>query len=270
MKDFHKSLKNINSSPEYEDINKMARLLKDHFSVNHFWYYKTTNEGMFSYFGTNHGWNEYGIQNDLVKYSPNIRHPSTQPLGINFINASASPESEGILNTAWEKFKINFNLNLTTKVNNGIESFGFATNFRDSSVDQHLLNNISLLQNFIKVLKERNKNFFELVDENAIDVGKKFGPMFYNRPKILSLETDRAEFMRRLGYEEILKLTPRETDVMKLLVYGYPAAFIADQLCLSKKTVENYLASIKDKLFCGTKVELIQKARDFQETGYFS
>ena len=49
-----------------------------------------------------------------------------------------------------------------------------------------------------------------------------------------------------------------------------PAGYIAEQLQLSSKTVENYLANLKDKLGCESKVELIEKAKEIDALGFFT
>lgn len=47
------------------------------------------------------------------------------------------------------------------------------------------------------------------------------------------------------------------------------AGYIANQLQLSTRTVENYLATIKSKLCCQSKLELIQKAQEIASAGFF-
>jgi DNA-binding NarL/FixJ family response regulator len=96
-----------------------------------------------------------------------------------------------------------------------------------------------------------------------------FGPLFYERPKSLMIPIEREEFIKKMGFGSILSLTPRELDVLKQLSSGYPANYIAKQLQLKKRTVENYIATIKCKLACYSKVELIQKSQEIDSLGYF-
>ena len=62
----------------------------------------------------------------------------------------------------------------------------------------------------------------------------------------------------------LLELTPRERDLLKYISRGYPASYIAKKLELSVRTTENYIATIKEKLSCPSKVELIEMAQSFE------
>lgn len=58
-----------------------------------------------------------------------------------------------------------------------------------------------------------------------------------------------------------LALTPREFDVLLLLVQGLPLERIAQQLHLSSKTVSNYQTAIRHRLGVSTAVELLRYAQ---------
>jgi len=51
-------------------------------------------------------------------------------------------------------------------------------------------------------------------------------------------------------------LTKREVEVLRLIVKGYPAKIIADDLCISTRTVETHRARIKKKLGASNLAEL--------------
>jgi DNA-binding CsgD family transcriptional regulator len=52
-------------------------------------------------------------------------------------------------------------------------------------------------------------------------------------------------------------LTPRERDVLSLLVMGHTQKEVAERLHLSTKTVETHRARLSDKLGCRTRAELV-------------
>ncbi len=56
-------------------------------------------------------------------------------------------------------------------------------------------------------------------------------------------------------------LTPRELDVLKLIVQGYTNRQIADELSLSVRTVEGYRANLTDKLELHNRADLVRYAR---------
>ena len=57
-------------------------------------------------------------------------------------------------------------------------------------------------------------------------------------------------------------LTPREIDVLKLIVQGYTNRQIGDELSISVRTVEGHRANLSGKLGFKNRVELVRYARD--------
>jgi two-component system response regulator NreC len=57
-------------------------------------------------------------------------------------------------------------------------------------------------------------------------------------------------------------LTPRETDVLRLIALGHTNTEIAEQLFLSTRTVETHRAHIQRKLDLNTRAELVRYALD--------
>lgn len=57
-------------------------------------------------------------------------------------------------------------------------------------------------------------------------------------------------------------LTPREIDVLKLIVQGYTNRQIGEKLTISVRTVEGHRANLSSKLGLGNRVELVRYARE--------
>lgn len=57
-------------------------------------------------------------------------------------------------------------------------------------------------------------------------------------------------------------MTPREMEVFVMLSRGLPTQKIAEALCISNKTVSNYMTLLKHKLQVGSHVELVHLAID--------
>jgi two-component system response regulator DctR len=69
--------------------------------------------------------------------------------------------------------------------------------------------------------------------------------------EVIGARRERAERLRGLG-----ELSPREQEVMQLVVRGMPNKLIADTLNISTRTVEVHRARVFDKLGVGSAVEL--------------
>ena len=57
-------------------------------------------------------------------------------------------------------------------------------------------------------------------------------------------------------------LTPRETEVLKLIVQGYTNRQIGEKLNISVRTAESHRANLSDKLGLHSRVELVRYARE--------
>lgn len=60
----------------------------------------------------------------------------------------------------------------------------------------------------------------------------------------------------------IEELTPRELDVLRLIVLGYTNRQIGDELCISVRTVEGHRSNLSDKIGARSRVDLVRFARD--------
>jgi len=64
----------------------------------------------------------------------------------------------------------------------------------------------------------------------------------------------------RIRDDDYGSLTPREQEIMRLLAEGLSPKKIAENLCISPKTVENHRASIMNKLSLHSTMELVRYA----------
>lgn len=269
MKSFHEMLKNITSSRHHDHMLRFAKPLNDHLGINHFWYYRITFLGFYSYLGTHSAWNEFCFDQLSLEHFPCLRHPNVLQSGISLMKTDSDSAYKNIQQIAWDKFQINFNLNLIKNIPEGIEAFGFATRFDDQKEEERLINELPTLRYFIKMFREKNKKLFKLIEDNQVDLSSCFGKRFYERQKILVLPNKRDHLLHKIGFEAALSLTTREIDVLRFISNGFPASYIAKNLKLSQRTIENYIATIKCKLGCNSKVDLILKAQEISSTGYF-
>lgn len=260
MSAFHAMIQKISSSSHYDSMQRTAKLLDDHFGINHFWYFRITLDGEYCFLGTHTKWTEFAFQNSLVQHFPCLRHPESLQNGINLMKGGSDSSYKNVLKLAWDSFSINFSINLMKKIPQGIEAFGFATRHGDSQADERLLNELPLLRQFSRFFREKHQRLFDLLYDNQVNIATHFGPLFYAVPKSVSIPVAREHLLEKLGLHWVNSLTSREKDVLQLFSTGQPASHIAQQMELSPRTVETYIANLKDKLCCSNKSELIQKA----------
>lgn len=269
MKQFEEILSKVTSSPHHNKMMRFVKPLKDHFGVNHFWYYRITFSGHYSYVGTHQAWSEYCLDSEMIDHFSCLRHPTVTKTGLSLMKPCGDEKYKKLLDKAWEKFRIHFSLNMIQSTADGIEAYGFGSQFNDQKNEERLLNELPSLIHFTKVFKQENQKIFDLLENVQADLTSYIGPVFYEIPKGIELPLNRSRFLRDIGYK-LPSLTPRELDILKFLANGFPASYMAKKLHLSSRTIENYVARMKIKLLCTDKVELIQKAQEISSIGYFS
>ena len=67
---------------------------------------------------------------------------------------------------------------------------------------------------------------------------------------------------QRFGSAEPARLTRREEEILRLLAYGHTNGEIADQLFLSRRTIETHRANLQRKLQLASRAELTRYALD--------
>ena len=73
-----------------------------------------------------------------------------------------------------------------------------------------------------------------------------------------SQDSAKRSAWRKTAAERIAGLTPRERDVMSLVVKGRPNKIIADDLGISQRTVENHRAAVMKRTGVATLPDLIR------------
>lgn len=99
-------------------------------------------------------------------------------------------------------------------------------------------------------------------EKELIDAIKKIhaGEIFVDQKMLPSLFGNKHRGKIGLG-DQVEQLTPREIDVLKLIVEGYTNRQIGEELHISVRTVEGHRANIYGKLNLHSRVELVRFAK---------
>jgi DNA-binding CsgD family transcriptional regulator len=247
------------------EFNKMVRSvapLSDCYGVNHFFYYRIVSNFFYGV-GTHLKWHEFYIDNiDLMSHAHTTKHSNILKSEIVLFKSTSDPSFKELLNTAWNKFNINLTINVQREIKGGIEGFGFGVKSNHVKADQHLLNHLPLLNKFVDYFTEKNSKLINIAKESQVDIASLLGKQFYKKQSEYPMGGSKKNLQKQLGLLPLEALTRREIEVIKFLAQGYPAKYIAEQLHISHRTVENYIATIKSKLNCDSKSSLIEKSRD--------
>ncbi len=249
-------------------ILKFCSSFFDVLNLNHFWYYKLTNDGNISFTGSKAEWTELFAAEKFFLIYPQLRHPKFLNQSVNLHKDVQDEFLKKIYDTSASKFGISQSLVFVNKIPEGVEEFGFSSSSCSEAQTSLFLSEMPLFRLFIRKFKLRNHAVLDWLENNQVNLGNIIGPAFYedNRPKM----PERLALLEKMGLGFGSPLTPREVDVITLILLGHSAGKIAPKIYLSKRTVEHHIERIKDKLGCSSKAELIQKAREMESFGFFA
>ncbi len=238
-----------------------------HLGINHFYHFVLTDSGQCAAVGLNQAWQEYLHSHEQIYPSfTNFYHNRDDLKGILFCQTIPNKSWQDLVKEGVERFKVYIGLQVTKRTSLGIEGFGFGFNTNDPSLHMALLNELPLLHFFIDEYKRQFP--IKTLKDNFVDLPSVVGPSFFS-PKKQEAPKLRNLILGKMKVKIENSFTKRELEVIQQLLTGSPSASqIADSLYLSKRTVEDHLDHLKDKLDCRSKHELILKLQQLESYGF--
>lgn len=251
----------------YNQIVSYCSSLFDSFNLNHFWYYKLTNDGHISFVGTQPEWEEYFASEKLYLTYPNHRHPKFH-YDRTILYKHVEDESLKRICDLCCDFGMRQALVFVNKIPDGIEEFGFSSGTHSDIQTSLFLSEMNLFRLFAKKFKEDNFKLLAGVEDNRVNLSELMGSDFYkNDIQSEKIHQFKVSFLKTLGIAVEEPLSAREIEIIKLISRGYSAGKIAKRAYLSRRTIEHNIERIKDKLCCDSKVDLVQKTRELEQIG---
>lgn len=157
---------------------------------------------------------------------------------------------------------INIFFTLIEKDAPGINFYYFASPASSISMNQLYLSNVDALKAFVKYYKTSVKQSKELSawDDFKLVVEEKHSEIeLLIDDRLISTDENRKEFFNDISGRSNFdgRLSNQQINCLHLLALGYSAKEIAGQLKLSRRTVESYLALIRQVYGCRNSKELI-------------
>lgn len=248
------------------EFDRMKRLISpflDHFGLNHFYYVKIFSSGHYTTLGFHTQLHECAFDDPkIISSSPCIRHPESVKPGIFIYDNNMDQDFKNTSKISIDKFKVKFTIDIRRKQKDEVEFYGFGTKYLNKRIAENLINEMNIVFKFIDFFTIENKKLIQASHENRVNVIPLIGSRFYQREEGVLDLPDKFALLRHMGLETPESLTVREMEILQYFAFGYPAKYIASKLFISVRTVENYIATLKLKLNCENKIELIDFAKN--------
>ncbi len=247
-----------------KEIGKICTPLFDNFNMTHFGYLRYMPDGSYLAMSSDINWAEIHLKNDYAS----SRYFAEEVCSIpdNTHHASLWPTfcpSDKTLDALYTH-NIWHGLNVVHPSSGFVDVYYFATNRENHQVTSLYLNHSDLIRRFIAYFKNEIKNIIMTAKPenyayseiyNQVFQGKTLnndGTYKNNLEKFIK-ETE----IKKFKVYDSLNLSAREIQCMTLIASGRTMKEIGKHLSLSPRTIESYLNSLKNKLGCTHKGDII-------------
>jgi DNA-binding CsgD family transcriptional regulator len=245
------------------DIADLCRPLL-RLNITYFAHIQVDEEGHFSGIANNPRFGEHYLRNRY--YNADIHLASTSTYGKYVLWDTIERKGRSLkMHQEAAEFGVQHTFTIIEKGNGITDCYHFANHANDCSINQIYLANLDLLKLFILHFKEAVRQSSILlsafdykfrIDKNAA------GFTAHTTMNEQAQQNNRLLFLNDLKCkiktnDMLSTLSPQRMKCLKLLAEGHSAKQIADLLKLSTRTIENYLAYLRDLFDCRNSKELI-------------
>ncbi|MEI6791213.1 MAG: LuxR C-terminal-related transcriptional regulator [Myxococcaceae bacterium] len=270
MNSFFESTK-LATENHSKSVKHASAVLLDYFNINNFYYYKITESGDFFLFDDNLGVVDFLDSQEFILKHPHYCHPKYHRNGCQIEKTNNNPLLVGLETTQdfFLKAKFNLSVSIVERSNNAVEEFGFHSSESSEEQSLFIFNHIDEIKLFSKWFLENNRPLLSFLQESKINLPQLLGDVFYSNriQEADSAHLRREAFLKQLGIQAKPKLSLADQEVLRLTSRGFSPFQIGNQLHRSKRTIEHRIESLKQRLSCDSKVDLVEKAQEFERWG---
>lgn len=235
-------------------LKKICAPLKDSLNIGFFAYYKIGSEGQFSIVSTHcEQLSFYYSHPSFYLHNPYLVHPSLLRTGCAMVCTSFDPDSIELM---YSHFGIKDLFLIQQSFSTHLEGYLFFCKESESPSATEYLNMHTALKRFLPYFKHACPSLLSDLEGDHFNLKQAKGEAFFQSDPLISLSNQDPHIKSFL--KTICPLSLREEQCLELYKEGRSAQATAALLDLSNRTVESYFESIKNKLGCTTKSELLE------------
>ncbi|MCC2624385.1 MAG: hypothetical protein K0R14_258 [Burkholderiales bacterium] len=231
-----------------EEINSLIAPLSQYFGLDSFNYLKTYNDGSHVRVTNTPDWVRHYLRTKLYQESI-FELPAHHYVRNRVIWCNVGTHSHIIQEAA--KFNIKHGVTFIEPVEDGCEFYFLGTTICNGEVINKYLSNFTLLEKFITNFHQAKAPLLHKVEPHRFIIKDRYdNNLCFKQGNLI----EKFNFLNSLyNYH----FTKRELDCVPLLIKGYSAKQIAEELDLSFRTIESYINNIKNKTKSSSKNELL-------------
>lgn len=182
--------------------------------------------------------------------------------------------TDELMQLAKNDFDIDHGITLISRHEKFTEFYYFGAPRSNSEINHYYINNQDVFKAFALYFKDKGDSLINKAEEERAALLKKPfpNPFVFNKPEI---HADKHEIKRRKDFFEVchierfylggdlkdVYLSRREAECMASLLEGKAPKEISKELGISDRTVEKYVDSVKKKISCTFRKELLNRLK---------
>lgn len=235
-------------------IKNICAPLKDSFGIPVFTYFTIEEDGRFGILSSCPEQLAFFFHEKLYLNNSYLKHPHLFRSGYTLTSGITDPTYQ---ERSKKQFQVGSLFHAIQRKVHSIDGFLFATPATDKNnrIDYYL-NHLDLLNKFSSHFKREAKPLIECMMGDGYNLKQAKGNAFLEDDGLSPLSSSDPKTVQFL--KAISPLSLREQQCLELFKQGHSAQATAAILELSQRTVEHYFESIKYKLGCTSKRELLE------------
>lgn len=251
MNDLSQMIK-LYSARHKNKINEICSPLSVYLNIPVFTYYCIEADGRFVYITNAIEFHEFYFQNKLYVGNPYFGHPALFRSGQTISPCTMDEESKKILNSRFKADHFFLTLNANEEK---VEGFIFANENVGQEKEVHYIEQLGLLEKFGKYFKNEAKDLIGKMHADQFNALDALGKERFEAYQPIPLSNHNPDVMKFL--KAVTGLSRQELRCLELFKQGKSAQGTAAVMEISPRTVESYFESIKNKLGCSSKYDLL-------------
>lgn len=234
-------------------IKKICAPLVDFIDIPFFGYFRIEADGRFGNITNFPEELDFYYREKFYCDNPYLVHPSLLEQGCVFTTIMFN---EAATEKLIKQFQMCHVLIILQRKGNAIDGFAFAPKGIESNTSMDYYAKLELMYKFIVYFKIEAKHLINNMMQDGFNLKDAKGSAFFHSD--LSLPLLKKD-PKALKFSKIIfPLSSKELECLNLFKQGHSAQSTAAILGLSQRTVEHYFDTIKNKLGCSSKWELLE------------
>ncbi len=253
MNDFSEIVKQYTIKYD-KKIREVTCHLHKNFNIFNYTYFKIQDDGRFVTLSNNPEQLDFYYAEKYYLSNPYLVDPNLLKSGLVFTALTKDEEYLNTINTSLNRFQIDNTFLMLDKKEGQVEGFLYATRPNESTFNY--ISNLDVLKKFNSFFTREMSSVIKKMHSEGFNLKAAKEINFFERKEGLPLAAKdkiSQDFLKMIS-----PLSPQEERCLDLFRSGYSAQATASIMNLSRRTVEHYFESIKNKLGCYSKWDLLK------------